>query len=181
MLYEESRRANVKKTESDYYEKRLRESEKKRGSQKKKVIKPENMPWENSPQGIIKHLFNETSDLQIEAVDAYMQLVPAGSRSGKHRHMSEEFIFVLEGKGYDLHWDVDYELDDKYYWKVDETPSRWEWEQGDSIYIPPNTVHQHFNADSQHPARFISSTSRRIRLIGFDDLEQIENAPEYGK
>ena len=181
MLYEESGKATVRKTETDYYQKSLRESEKKRKSQKKKVIKPENMPWENSPQGIIKHLFNETSDLQIEAVDAYMQLVPAGSRSGKHRHMSEEFIFVLEGKGYDLHWDVDYELDDKYYWKVDETPSRWEWEQGDSIYIPPNTVHQHFNADSQGPARFICATSRMIRLIGFDDLEQIEKAPEYGK
>jgi quercetin dioxygenase-like cupin family protein len=64
---------------------------------------------------------------------------------------------------------------------VDEKPSRWEWEQGDSIYIPPNTVHQHFNADSENPVRFISATSRMVRYIGFDDLEQIENAPEYGE
>jgi quercetin dioxygenase-like cupin family protein len=62
---------------------------------------------------------------------------------------------------------------------VDEKPSIWEWEQGDSVYIPPNTVHQHFNGDSDKPARFISATSRMIRYIGFDDLEQIENAPEY--
>ena len=110
-----------------------------------------------------------------------MQFIPPGSRSGKHRHMSEEYIFVLEGKGYDLHWDVDFELGEKYYWKVDEKPSRWEWEQGDSIYIPPNTVHQHFNADPEKPARFISATSRMVRYIGFDDLEQIENAPEYGE
>jgi len=93
--------------------------------------------------------------------------------------MSEEYIFVLEGKGYDFHWDVDFEVSDKYHWKVDETPSRWEWEMGDSIYIPPNTVHQHFNADPGSPVRFISATSRMVKYIGFDDLEQIEDAPEY--
>jgi hypothetical protein len=42
-------------------------------------------------------------------------------------------------------------------------------------------VHQHFNADLKKPARFISATSRMVRYIGFDDLEQIEDAPEYEK
>jgi len=40
-------------------------------------------------------------------------------------------------------------------------------------------VHQHFNADPGKPARFIAATSRMVRDIGFDDLEQIEDAPEY--
>jgi mannose-6-phosphate isomerase-like protein (cupin superfamily) len=82
---------------------------------------------------------------------------------------------------YDLHWNVDFEQGEKYYWKRDEKPGRWEWEQGESIYIPPNTVHQHFNANPQKRARFISATSRMVRYIGFDDLEQVEDAPEYGK
>ena len=183
MLYEESKKANIRGAESNYYEANLKESEKRieANKKKKKIIKPEEMPWENSRQGIIKHLFNEKMDVQMESIDAYMQFIPPGSRSGKHRHMSEEYIFVLEGNGYDLHWDVDFELGDKYVWKVDVTPSRWEWEQGDSIYIPPNTVHQHFNADLERPVRFISATNRMIRYIGFDDLEQIENAPEYGE
>ncbi len=182
-LYEESKKANIRKAEADYYEQKLQESADrfKRNQRRRKAIKPEEMPWENSRQGIIKHLFNEKMDVQVEAIDSYMQFIPPGSRSGKHRHMSEEFIFVLEGKGYDLHWDVDYEVADKYYWKVEEKPSRWEWEQGDSIYIPPNTVHQHFNADPGKPVRFISATSRMIKYIGFDDLEQYENAPEYKK
>jgi hypothetical protein len=134
MLYEEAKKASVRKTESGYYKENLAESKRKKEEnlKRKKVITPEDMPWENSPQGTIKHLYNEKMDAHVEAVDAYMQFLPPGSRSGKHRHMSEEFIFVLEGKGYDLHWDVDYECDDKYYWKVEETPSRWEWEQGDS-------------------------------------------------
>lgn len=182
MLFRESKKAYIRKAESTYYEEHLSNAEKTIEEKKtwSKVIKPESMPWENSRQGIIKHLFNEKIEVQVESIDAYMQLIPPGSRSGKHCHMSEEYIFVLEGKGYDLHWDVDFELNEKYYWKVDEEPSRWEWQQGDSIYIPPNTVHQHFNADPGQPARFISVTSRVVRYIGFDNLEQIENAPEYG-
>jgi quercetin dioxygenase-like cupin family protein len=183
VLFEESKKAYLRKSESNYYEEILKESEEKtsENKEKRKVIKPEFMPWENSRQGIIKHLFNEKMDVPVKSIDAYMQFVPPRSWSGKHRHMSEEYIFVLEGKGYDLHWDVDFELGEEYYWKVAETPSRWEWEQGDSIYIPPNTVHQHFNADPEKPARFISATSRMVRYIGFGDLEQIENAPEYGE
>ena len=182
MLYEESKKASIRSAESHYYEERLREVARKieETKAKTKVLKPESMPWENCRQGIIKHLFNEKMNVQVESIDAYMQIIPPGSRSGRHRHMSEEFIFVLEGRGYDLHWDVDCEIADRYYWKVAEEPSRWEWEQGDSIYIPPNTVHQHFNADPERPVRFISATSRMVRFIGFDELEQIEDAPEYG-
>jgi len=42
-------------------------------------------------------------------------------------------------------------------------------------------VHQHFNADAKNPVRFISATSRMVGISGFDDLEQIEDAPEYDK
>jgi quercetin dioxygenase-like cupin family protein len=181
LLFEESKKAYIRKAESDYYNTKLKESESRTKDAWKTIIKPESMPWETSRQGIIKHICTDRMDVQIESIDAFMQFIPPGSRSGKHRHMSEEYIFVLEGRGYDLHWDVDFELLDRYFWKVDEKPSRWEWEQGDSIYIPPNTVHQHFNADPEMPARFISATSRMVRYIGFDDLEQIENAPEYEK
>jgi quercetin dioxygenase-like cupin family protein len=183
MLFEESKKAYLKKADTNYYGERLKDIKKRMEETKdwRTIIKPEFMPWENSKQGIIKHLFNEKMDIHVESVDAYMQLIPPGSHSGKHRHMSEEYIFILEGKGYDLHWDVDFDLGEKYTWKVEEKASRWEWEQGDSIYIPPNTVHQHFNGDAAKPVRFISATSRMVRYIGFDDLEQIEDAPEYGK
>jgi hypothetical protein len=48
------------------------------------------------------------------------------------------------------------------------------------VYIPPNTIHQHFNADPDHPVRFIGAESRIMADMGLDDLEQLENAPEYG-
>jgi uncharacterized RmlC-like cupin family protein len=61
---------------------------------------------------------------------------------------------------------------------VEET-KRFEWEAGDVIYIPPNTIHQHFNADPEKPARFISSQNRIFKQIGLNTLDQLEDAPEY--
>ncbi|NYT70345.1 hypothetical protein H0A67_19650, partial [Pusillimonas noertemannii] len=72
-------------------------------SKRKKVVHPEEMPWEMSRQGLLKHLLNEKMNTRMESVDAYMQLIPPGSRSGKHRHLAEECVYVLEGRGYDLH------------------------------------------------------------------------------
>jgi hypothetical protein len=56
---------------------------------------------------------------------------------------------------------------------------RFEWEAGDVIYVPPNTIHQHFNADPHRPARLISAINRIYKQCGLNDLEQIEDAPEY--
>jgi len=150
-----------------------------RNAKRKKVVTPAEMPWEMSRQGLLKHLFNEQMNTRVETVDAYMQIIPPGSRSGKHRHLAEECLYVLEGKGYDLHQDCDIEITDSYFWKPQEEIKRFEWEAGDVIYIPPNTIHQHVNADPDRPARLISSTNRIFKYCGLNDLEQIEDAPDY--
>lgn len=150
-----------------------------RNSRRKKIVHPEEMPWEMSRQGLLKHLINENMNTRMETVDAYMQIIPPGSRSGKHRHLAEECVYVLEGRGYDLHQDCDVEIGNEYTWKAQDEIKRFEWEAGDVIYIPPQTIHQHFNADPQKPARLISSTNRIFKQIGLNTLEQIEDAPEY--
>ena len=150
-----------------------------RNSKRKKVVTPDEMPWEMARQGLRKHLINDQMNTRMETVDAYMQIIPPGSRSGKHRHLAEECLYVLEGKGYDLHQDCDIEIVDVYTWKPQDEVKRFEWEAGDIIYIPPNTIHQHFNADPNRPARLISSINRIFKYSGLNDLEQIEDAPEY--
>jgi uncharacterized RmlC-like cupin family protein len=150
-----------------------------RNSKRKKVVTPDEMPWEMARQGLLKHLINDQMNTRMETVDAYMQIIPPGSRSGKHRHLAEECLYVLEGKGYDLHQDCDIEIVDIYTWKPQDEVKRFEWEAGDIIYIPPNTIHQHFNADPNRPARLISSINRIFKYCGLNDLEQIEDAPEY--
>jgi gentisate 1,2-dioxygenase len=108
-----------------------------------------------------------------------MQIIPPGSRSGKHRHLAEECLYVVEGRGYDQHQDCDVEITDTYAWKPQAEIKRYEWEAGDVIYIPPCTIHQHFNTDSKQPARLISCINRIYKNCGLNDLEQIEDAPEY--
>ncbi len=150
-----------------------------RDAKRKKIIHPSEMPWEMSRQGLLKHLINENMNTRMETVDAYMQIVPPGSKSGKHRHLAEECLYVLEGKGYDLHQDCDVEITDEYFWKPQDKVSRWDYEAGDVIYVPPNTIHQHFNADPDRPLRLISVINRIFKQCGLNDLEQIEDAPEY--
>ncbi len=150
-----------------------------RDAKRKKIIHPSEMPWEMSRQGLLKHLINENMNTRMETVDAYMQIIPPGSKSGKHRHLAEECLYVLEGRGYDLHQDCDVEITDEYFWKPQDKVSRWDYEAGDVIYVPPNTIHQHFNADPDRPLRLISAINRIFKQCGLNDLEQIEDAPEY--
>jgi len=173
----EKERWNKGRKKANFYQRDLEECAK--PDTRERIIHPEDMPWEDSPQGRIKHCSNERmKNLYSGQMDLYIQELQPGGRSGKHRHMAEEAIYILEGKGYDLHWDVDAELTDRYTWRVAPEPQRLEWEEGDLVLIPVNTVHQHFNADPAKPARFISATNSIYRWLGFLDLEQVEPAPK---
>jgi quercetin dioxygenase-like cupin family protein len=150
-----------------------------RNKKRKKIVTPADMPWELSRQGILKHLLNEGMNTRMETVDAYMQIIPPGSRSGKHRQLAEECLYVLEGRGWDLHQDCDVEITDTYHWTPQAEVKRFEWEAGDVIYVPPNTISQHFNASPDRPVRLISAVNRIFKASGLNDLEQLEDAPEY--
>jgi quercetin dioxygenase-like cupin family protein len=181
MAWDESKSWLKGNEQGQYYQGLLNDAEQMpaRNSKRHKVVHPENMPWEMARQGLLKHLLNESMNTRIETVDAYMQIIPPGSKSGKHRHLAEECVYILEGRGYDLHQDCDVEITDTYHWKPQDEIKRYEWEAGDVVYIPPNTIHQHFNADPDRPVRMISSINRIFKYCGLNDLEQLENAPEF--
>lgn len=140
------------------------------------VVLAEDQPFEESPDGLIKHLVHEKLNTRECCVDAYMQFLDPGKNTGKHRHMWEEIIFVLEGSGYDLHWDVKFDCMETYSWEWEEEPKRNEWKRGDFIYVPPYSIHQHFNS-GEGEARLIVISNRIIKKMGFNWLDQIENAP----
>jgi quercetin dioxygenase-like cupin family protein len=150
-----------------------------RNAKRAKVVHAQDMPWEMSRQGLLKHLLNAQMNARMETVDAYMQIIPGGSRSGRHRHLAEECLYVVEGRGFDLHQDCDVEITDSYHWKPQDEIKRYQWKAGDVIYIPPCTIHQHFNADPARPARLISCINRIYKNSGLNDLEQLDDAPEY--
>jgi len=91
-----------------------------------------------------------------------MQEIPPASRSGRHRHLAEEQIFVINGRGYDIH-----------------EGERWNWQKGDLINIPSMVEHQHFNADPANPVLLLSSVPSTCSDLGLGGIEQLENAPEF--
>ena len=150
-----------------------------RDSEAANLVTPEEMPFECGPDGLVKHLINERMNTREHCVEAYMQFLPPGGRSGRHRHMWEEVLFVAEGRGYDLHWDLKFDCIDAFEYRWEEEPKRNEWQRGDFIYVPPFTIHQHFNADPDAEARLIVISNRIVKAMGFDWLDQLETAPGF--
>jgi gentisate 1,2-dioxygenase len=177
----ERARAHSGETYVDFYAEALKRSAnfRKDYDDRVNVVKSSQMPFERSPDGLIKHIINEKMDTKECCIDVYMQFLAPGQASGKHRHLSEEIIYVVEGSGYDLHWDVRFDCKDEFAWEWDEEPKKFEWKQGDFVYIPPYCAHKHFNASKDSEARFIVINSRILQAMGFDWFEQVENAEGF--
>ncbi|MDA0238552.1 MAG: cupin domain-containing protein [Proteobacteria bacterium] len=151
----------------DYYQNKL------------KVVKGHDMPFENSPQGLLKHMVHEKMDTVENCVDIYMQFIPGGMASGKHRHLAEEVFFVAEGEGYDLHWDVNFSVDVDFSWSWEKEPKKFEWKRGDFVYVPPYVEHKHFNKSETETARIVVVHNRILKAMGAAWYEQLEPYDGY--
>jgi len=107
-----------------------------------------------------------------------MQFLKPGEKSGIHRHMWEELIFVVEGSGYDLHWDLKWDCLEAFQWEWTPEPKAYSWKRGDYIYIPPFTNHQHVAGDHEE-CRLIVMSNRITKEMGFDWFDQVANAPGF--
>ena len=124
------------------------------------VIRETEQPWEQTRQGKLKWMVHPETETATNHTYMYFQEIGPGSRSGQHRHISEELILVLEGRGYDTH-----------------DGERWQWDQGDLICIPPMTVHQHFNTGSSR-VLLLNCMPSVYTDLGLGGIEQLEDAPE---
>ncbi|MEV4603989.1 cupin domain-containing protein [Amycolatopsis sp. NPDC049253] len=147
--------------------------------ERKKVVRQEDTVWETTPMGRVRVLNSpERTDLRQFSVDVFELDIPAGSRSGKHWKMADEVLYVLDGSGYSLHWEVQEEIAEKYYARVAKTPTRHEITKGDTLYVPQNTIAVHYAADGT-PLRLLSAQNRMFKHLGYDKVHYFENAPEY--
>ena len=117
----------------------------------------------------------QRTDVRTNSVDVYQQQIAPNGSSAKHWHMADEAVYVMAGAGHSLHWDVEAEIAEKYYARVAETPSRWDFTAGDLVYIPQNTVHQHVN-DGDEPLLFLSAQNRLFKQLGYDNVVYLEDA-----
>lgn len=147
--------------------------------ERKNVVKHNEMPMERSADGLIKHIINEGMNTKECAIDIYMQFIAANKATGTSRHLSEEVAFVIEGKGYDLHYDVKFRCEEAFVWEWETEPKKFEWGPGDFIYIPPYCAHKRFNSDPDNEARVVVINSRMMKAIGFDWFDQLEPAEGF--
>ena len=84
---------------SDWYREELEDSAEFRKTYRNRlsVVKPKDMPFEDSPDGLIKHLVHEKQETTENCVEAYMQFIKPGSHTGKRRILAEQILFVAEG------------------------------------------------------------------------------------
>jgi uncharacterized RmlC-like cupin family protein len=166
--------------EVDFYSEALKASQMFRTDYKDRmnVVKWHEMPMERSADGVIKHIINERMNTKECCIDIYMQFIPPDAATGTSRHLSEEVAFVIEGTGYDHHYDVRFDCKDEFVWEWETTPKTFEWGPGDFIYIPPYVAHKRFNT-SDVEARVIVVNSRIMKAIGLDWFDQLEPAAGF--
>lgn len=128
------------------------------------VIKGKEIPFQDTRMGKIKYLLSPYDPSPLLLYDCFIQEIPPGGRSGKHRHLSEEVHKILSGRGYDM-----------------QDGKRYDWSAEDIVAIPVNTVHQHFNADPHRPTTFVAFQSRLYHYLGHGGFEHLEDAPKSGQ
>lgn len=126
-----------------------------------RVIRGTEVPWEDTRQGKLKYYISLWTEVAARALDVMAAEIEPGGHTGKHRHIFEELIYVVEGQGYDVHEDTQYP-----------------WQAGDLVCVPPMTAHQHFNTGDR-PAKLISVWPRQLAHEFLGGIEHISDASSW--
>ncbi len=143
---------------------------------RKKVVHADDGAWQDSPMGRVKVLSSpEKSDLRDFSVDVFELEIPSGGRSGRRWHMADEILYVISGEGYSLHWEVGADIAEKYYARIANEPTRHDIKAGDTLYVPQNTVAQHFSTSGQ-PLQMLSAQNRIFKMLGYNNVVYLDDA-----
>ena len=131
----------------------------------KRLLKFEDVPWEQGRQGLLKFYSTRHIDPELAAPGWLIFMHRITKHSGKHIHQGGLAIFILEGKGYTV---------------VDGV--RYDWKKGDLLLLPlkPGGVeHQHFNEDPDKPSHWIALIFHPWFDYTASQLKQVAVHPDW--
>lgn len=94
--------------------------------------------------------------------DNYLCEIPPGKTLNPQRHLFEELVYVVSGRGATTFW-------------AREGGQKWtfEWNEQSLFALPANVGYQHFNGDAARPARLLSKTNLPALCRNFKSEEFI--------
>ena len=96
--------------------------------------------------------------------DSHVVEIRPGGKSEPERHLYEEVVYVISGRGATSVW-----LDEK-------EKQTFEWHEGSLFAIPLNACYQHFNGGAE-PCRYLAVTNAPPMMRLFRDIDFIFNTP----
>lgn len=104
-----------------------------------RVIKAKALPWGSGPSHWNKNVLTPDSEpFLTQTIHVHIEAEAPGGVSHVHGHQNEAVIYVLEGRGHDVH-----------------DGTRHDWEAGDLLVVHNDSVHEHHNDDPQRPSRIL--------------------------
>src|SRR5579864_9401452 len=98
-------------------------------------------------------------------LDTYILDIPPGGKTAPQKHLFEEVVYVLSGRGSTTIEDYD------------GRKRSFEWGEKSLFVLPLNWRYQHFNASGQQAARLCSTTNLPMMLNAFHNEEFVFNNP----
>ncbi len=129
-----------------------------------RVVKSRDVPILGGPQFWLQYVMMPSHGgrpTPLKSLATFIEYYAPGARSQKHGHQNEAVFYILEGRGYEIH-----------------DGERIDWEAGDIVMVPAGTVHQHFNADPDRPAKALVINPKPLYLfLNLIQQRQVETAP----
>ena len=98
-------------------------------------------------------------DASRTSTDCYVCEIAPGQTLAPQRHLFEEMIMILAGRGSTT------------VWNSAGARVTFEWKRGSIFAIPLNCSYQHFNGSGRDAARFVAVTNLPTVLNLYDDIE----------